>query len=178
MPNPYDLALRERAVKAYEAGTGAYVDVAALFDVGHRRIERWVAQWRATGSVAPRPKGGGWRCPIDLLVLRAVVREAPDATSAELCWAYNRRVTRGQRTTVTRFRRAMHREGFVLKKNGRGPVRSTGRTSTRNARRSWGGCVGSIRTASCSSMKRARTSRWDDRTRGSNVATNTWRRGR
>ncbi len=96
---------------------------------GHRTLERWVAQWRLRGSVAPRPKGGGWRCPIDLGVLRQVVAATPDATSAELCATCNRRVARLQRTTPTSFRRAMHREGYVLKKNGRGRVRSTARTS-------------------------------------------------
>jgi transposase len=136
MPNPYDVALRERAVKAYEAGHGAYRDVAAIFGLGHRTLEQWVALWRMSGAVAPRPKGGGWRCPIDLTVLHAVIGEAPDAMSAELCWAYNRRVKSGERTTPTSFRRAMHREGYVLKKNGRGRVRSIGRTSGRTARRS------------------------------------------
>jgi transposase len=136
MPNPYDVAFRERAVKAYESGDGGYRAVATIFGLGHRTLERWVALWRTTGVVAPRPKRGGWRCPIDLAVLHAVIRDAPDATSAELCWEYNRRVPRIQRTTPTSFRRAMHREGYVLKKKGHGRVRSIGRTSKRNARRS------------------------------------------
>jgi transposase len=66
MPNPYDVALRERTVKAYERGEGSYADLAALLNVDHWTLERWVARWRKTGSVAPRPKGGGWRCPIDM----------------------------------------------------------------------------------------------------------------
>jgi transposase len=136
MPNPYDMALRDRAVAAYERGEGSYADLAALFDLDRRTVQRWVARWRATGSAAPQPKGGGWRSPIAFPVLHAVIAEAPDATVAELCWQYNRRVTRAERTTETSFRRAMHREGFVLKKNGRGRRRSIGRTSARNARRS------------------------------------------
>ena len=47
MPNPYDMALRERAVAAYERGDGTYAHVAALFTVDHRTVERWVARWRA-----------------------------------------------------------------------------------------------------------------------------------
>jgi transposase len=135
MPNPYALALRERAVAAYERGEGTYAQLARLFDLDSRTLERWIARWRTTGSVAPHPKAGGWRCPIDLSVLRAVIAEAADATVAELCWEYNRRVPRAQRTTETSCRRAMRREGFVLKKNGRGPVRSIGPTSRRNAKR-------------------------------------------
>jgi len=132
MANAYDVVFRERAVAAYESGEGAYVEVAEVFGIGHRTLERWVMQWRTTGGVTPRPKGGGWRCPIEMTVLQAVVAERADGTSAELCRAYNRRVPRAQRTTPTSFRRAMHRAGFVLKKNGRGRARSTGRMSVRN----------------------------------------------
>jgi transposase len=134
MPNPYDVALRERAVAAYERGEGTYAEVAAMFLVDHRTLERWVARQRTTGSVAPQPKGGGWRCPIALPILHTVIAETPDATVAELCRAYNRRVPRAQQTTVTSCRRAMHREGYVLKKNGRGRARSIARTSKPNAR--------------------------------------------
>ena len=82
MPKPYDVAFRGRAVAAYEAGEGGYFALADLFGIGYRTLERWVAQYRATDSVAPRPRGGGWRCPIDLIVLHAVVRERPDGTVA------------------------------------------------------------------------------------------------
>jgi hypothetical protein len=84
----------------------------------------------------PRRKGGGWKSPIDAEVLTAVVREAPDSTVAELCWEYNRRVPVAQRTNERSFRRVMKRIGFVLKKNGRGRAKSTGRTWRRNAARS------------------------------------------
>ena len=136
MPNPYDLALRERAVTAYERGEGSYAQLAALFDVDHRTLERWVARWRDTQSVAPQPRGGGWPCPIDVTVLRAVVRDGPDATVIELCWEYNRRVTRARRTARSSFHRALRRAGFVLKKNGRARAKLTDRMSPRNARRS------------------------------------------
>ena len=136
MPNPYDLALRERAVTAYERGDGSYAHLAALFDVDHRTLERWVARWRDTHSVAPQPRGGGWPCPIDVTVLRAVVRDGPDATVTELCWEYNRRVPKARRTARSSFHRALRRAGFVLKKNARVQVKSTGRMSPRNARRS------------------------------------------
>jgi transposase-like protein len=71
-------------VCAYERGQGSYAALAVLFDLDNRTIERWVARWRATGAVAPYPRGGGWRCPIHLTVMRAVIADAPDATAAEL----------------------------------------------------------------------------------------------
>jgi transposase len=136
MPNPYDVALRERAVAAYESGEGSYAHLAAVFDLDHRTVERWVARWRQTGSVAPQPKGGGWRCPIDTTVLHAVIQASPDGTIDELCRAYNRRVRRAQQTSARSLRRAMGREGFVLKNNARARAKSTGRTSKRSAPRS------------------------------------------
>lgn len=136
MANPYDMALRARAVAAYEGGEGSYVELAAVFTLDPRTLERWVARLRATGSVAPRAKGGGWRCPIDLAELHAVVLARPDGTTTELCRAYNRRVRRAQQTTPTSFRRAMRRVGYVLKKNGRGRAKSIAQTSRRSAPRS------------------------------------------
>ncbi len=129
MSQSYDIVFRERAVAAYDAGEGGYHALARVFRIGYRTLQRWVAQERATGSVAPLPDAGGWRCPIDLTMLEAVVREGPDATVAELCWAYNRRVPRTARTTRTSFGRAMRRRGFVLKKNARGRASWTAQTS-------------------------------------------------
>jgi transposase len=136
MAEPYDVALRERAVAAYHAGEGGYHAVASIFRIGWRTLQRWVAKERQTGSVAPDPKRGGWQSPIDMALLETVVREAPDGTFAELCWEYNRRVPRARRTTPTSFGRAMHRAGFVLKKNARGRANATGRTWQRSGRRS------------------------------------------
>ena len=136
MAEPYDIVFRQRAVAAYNAGEGGYHRLAKVLGIAYRTLQRWVAQARSTGSVAPRPKAGGYACPIDLDMLKAIVREAPDATVAELTWEYNRRVSAPQRTNETSFRRAMRRVGFVLKKNARGRVRSTGQTWRPSARRS------------------------------------------
>jgi transposase len=132
MSQSYDVRFRERAVAAYHASEGGYEDLARVFGIGYRTLQRWVARERTTGSVAPRPNGGGWHSPIDMAMLEAVVREEPDATVAELCWAYNRRVRRAARTTRTSFGRAMRRADFVLKKNGRGRARWIVWTSPRN----------------------------------------------
>lgn len=136
MAEPYDMALRERAVAAYHAGEGGHHTIAARFRIGWRTLQRWVSKERETGSVAADPKRGGWQSPIDMEVLRRVVAEAPDSTLSELCWEYNRRVDRAQRSTSTSIGRALHRAGFVLKKNGRGQPKSTGRTWQPSGKRS------------------------------------------
>ena len=140
---------------AYEAGEGGYHELAALFRVGYRTLQRWVAQYRATESVAPRPRRGGWRSPIEVIVLHAVVRERPDGTSEELCREYNRRVGRAGRTSSAGFRRAISREGYVLKKNGGVRVNATDPTFSANARRSSGRSGASIPAAWSRSTRRA-----------------------
>jgi len=135
MPGPYEIAFRGRAVAAYEAGEGGYHELAAVFGLGYRTLQRWVAQYRATESLAPQPRGGGWRSPIDPVVLHAVVREDPDGTSEELCRAYNRRVARDERTSPASVRRALAREGYVVKKNGGVQVNATDPTFSASARR-------------------------------------------
>ena len=134
MAEPYDMAFRARAVRAYNAGEGGYHELARVFGIAFRTLQRWVAQYRATGGLEPQPKAGGVTSPIDVDLLKQVVRAAPDGTVGELCWEYNRRVPVGQRTNETSFRRTMRRIGFVHKKNVRGRVRSIVRTSPPSGR--------------------------------------------
>jgi len=155
MAKPYDVAFRGRAVAAYEAGEGGYHELANVFGIGYRTLQRWVAQYRATDSVAARPRGGGWQSPIDVVVLHAVVRERPDATGDEMCREYNRRVGRAERTTRSSFLRAMRRERYVLKKNGGVQVSATDPTFVRNGRRFVRGSARSIRNGSFPSTKPA-----------------------
>ena len=136
MPNPYPVALRERAVRAYERGEGSYETLADELAVSVSSLLRWVQQVRASGDVTPRPRGGGWRSPVDLAVLDQVIAERADATSAELCRAYNRRVARRARVSRSSIVRAIHRAGYVLKTNAPGRVRSIAPMSTPRAPRS------------------------------------------
>lgn len=120
MPTPLPIELRERAVEAYTRGEESQAVVAARFGLNPWTLMRWVARKRATGSVAPAPTGGGWVSPVDRTVLEAVVREQPDATTAVLARTYNARVRREAQVHRSSILRALHRLGFVFKKNGRG----------------------------------------------------------
>lgn len=57
------------------------------YKVSEPSVERWLARKRATGSCAPLPQAGG--VPRKLAaaeaVIRAAVKEQPDATLQELC---------------------------------------------------------------------------------------------
>jgi len=84
MPKPYTRDLRERVVRAVEAGASCH-EAAAAFEVSVSSAIRWVARFRQTGSVAAKPMGGKLS-PLDahkdwLLELIAV---EPDLTLEEI----------------------------------------------------------------------------------------------
>lgn len=139
MPNPYPIELRERAVRAYEIGDDAHTAVAERFGLNPWTLLRWIVRHRETGTVAPLAKGGGRASPVDVDVLETVVDETPDGTTDELTREYNRRVNRSRRVHRSSVLRALHRCGYVFKKNVRGPQSKSGPTSKRGARRSASG---------------------------------------
>ena len=135
----YDVEFRERVVAAHAAGEGGVHRLAALFGVGYRTVQRWLARQRETGSVAPAGGRGGWKSAVDPTLLTTLIRAAPDSTAAELRAAYNGRVPRGQRVSDWAIGRARQRLGFVCKKNGRAPAKWIAPTSRRSGRRSSAG---------------------------------------
>lgn len=136
MPNPYPIALRERAVRAYEDSTETYVEVAERFHLGVNTLLRWVQRTRATGDVAPRAKGGGWRSPVDWGLLERLVTAQPDRTLEELTRAYNREAAAAARVHRSSIIRALRSRGYVFKKNAVGRRSRIARASTPSARRS------------------------------------------
>src|SRR5687768_11376019 len=114
MPNPYPTALRERAVRAYEASTETYADVAARFSIGLNTLLRWVQRARATGDAAPFAKRGGWHSPVDIALLHRLIHEKPDRTTDELTRAYNREAAAGARVHRSSVLRALQRTGYVF----------------------------------------------------------------
>lgn len=120
MPNPYPVALRERAVRAYEDSTDTYVEVAEHFHIGVNTLLRWVQRARETGDVAPRAKGGGWRSPVDWALVERLVTAKPDRTLEELTRAYNREAATPARVHRSSIIRALRGRGYVFKKNAVG----------------------------------------------------------
>jgi transposase len=103
-------------------------EIAERFAIGHRTMQTLVARWRSMGTLEPTAKGGGNPSPVDLSVLEAVLRERPDAVTGELTLAYNSRVGRKRRVHRSSILRALRRQGYVFKKNVRGPQSKTGPT--------------------------------------------------
>ncbi len=90
----------------------------------------------------PVPKGGGWYSPVDIGLLHRLVRERPDRTTDEVTRAYNRVAAPEARVHRSSILRALHRSGFVFKKNDRGRRNWTGPRSRPSAARSDSGSGG------------------------------------
>ena len=83
----YSIDLRERVVTACDAGGATREQVAARFAVSVRWVRDLLRRRRETGSIAPRPRGGGRAPAFDAAAaerLRDAVRADSDATLAEL----------------------------------------------------------------------------------------------
>ena len=107
--------LRERIVRAVASGHPQQT-TARRFDVSPKTVQRLVAQYQHTGSIAPRPIPGMPRsidAEGDRLLQERMAAE-PDATVLENCawWAE----VSGQQVSEATMWRAMHRLGWTHKK--------------------------------------------------------------
>jgi transposase len=132
MPDAYPVELRERVVRAYEAGDGSYRVVAEQFALGEATVKRWVWMFQKRGNVTPRVKGGGTPSSISLDDIERLVARLRDPTANEITAEFNRPRRRRERVHVSSIKRALHRFGYVVKKSVDGRWRVCGRTSSRN----------------------------------------------
>lgn len=115
---PLSSDLRRRIIQVWQAEKERVPELAARFSVGTATVKRLIRRFRETGSVEPRPHGGGQRPKIPAEKLPRVQRllEAnPDWSVDELAVAYNRQ----EGTTVSRSTmvRTIARLGFTRKKS-------------------------------------------------------------
>jgi transposase len=130
MAKPYSQDLRERMVKAVEAG-GSRHEAARIFGVSPSCVIKIVRQWYATGDCRPRDFGGHKRYALadHEAEVRALVTAHPDLTITELWQKIKARGIKVGRSAVGRF--LQHLE-LTYKKNS---VRHR-TTKTRRAGRS------------------------------------------
>src|SRR6516225_23711 len=84
---PYSQDLRQRILDTVQRGEGSLRQIARRFLVSLSFVTRLLQLYRSTGSLEPRPHGGGNPAalgPEDLERLRELVRQQPDATLEEL----------------------------------------------------------------------------------------------
>src|SRR5947199_9100030 len=83
---PYSQDLRRRILETARHGDATVPQIAARFLVRVSFVTRLLQLHRTTGSVEPRPHGGGHPAvltPEDLERLRELIRDRPDATLEE-----------------------------------------------------------------------------------------------
>jgi transposase len=136
MAEAYPIELRERVVKAYESGDGSYAGVAVAFALGEATVKRWVWLSRETGELLPRPKGGGNFSTITQADVESMLQRLGDATAGELAVEFNRDRRGAARVHVSSMKRALHRCGYVVKKNAAGRWKLSVPMSSRSAKRS------------------------------------------
>jgi transposase len=125
MPAPISLDVRERVVKAYEAGYGTLPNVARLFGISRSCLAALLHQYRQTGFLAPKPHGGGHPAAYageTLEDLRQRVHRQPDATLEEL------RDQTGVACSLTAVHNTLKRLRLRLKKRHSTPASRSGRT--------------------------------------------------
>jgi transposase len=114
----YSTDLRQRVVAACDARDGTRQQIAARFCVSESWIRKLLRQRRDTGSIEPRPHGGGRPPAFDGPAadrLRQAVRDEDDATLEGLGRAAG--VTCSQAAVC----RALARLGLTRKKSRGGP---------------------------------------------------------
>ncbi len=122
--HPTPEQLREAIVRAFHEQGMSYEEIAELLGVGEATVSRVLRLHRETGSVTPRPRGGGNFSPIRGEVaneLSALVAERSDATGEELATELAQRI--GVKTSRSSVVRALHRLGFTRKKSPSSPKR-------------------------------------------------------
>ena len=110
----YSTDLRERVVAACDAGGATREQTAARFSVSVVWIRKLLRRRRETGSIDPKPRGGGRAPAFDAEAagrLRAAVRADDDATLEELAQAS------GVACCPSAVHRALARLGITRKKS-------------------------------------------------------------
>src|SRR3954447_7817079 len=110
---PYSQDLRQRVLDTVRRGEGSWRQIARRFLVSVSFVTRLLRTHRDTGSLEPKPHGGGHPAvltPEDLERLRALIRQQPDATLQEC------RQRLGVSCSTRTISRALGRLGLPRKK--------------------------------------------------------------
>lgn len=110
---PYSQDLRQRILDTIRRGDGSVRQIARRFLVSVSFVTRLVQLHRTTGSLEPRPHGGGNPAvlgPEDLERLRELIRQQPDATLEEC------RQRLGASCSTMTISRALRKLGLPRKK--------------------------------------------------------------
>lgn len=118
MPAALSIDLRQRIMAAYEAKEGSQRQLAERFKVSLSFIRDLSRRYRETGTVEPKPHGGGAVAKLgikQLPVVKALVMAQPDALLEELCERFAEKT--GVTMSVSTLQRAVCSLRLSVKKN-------------------------------------------------------------
>lgn len=118
MPAPLSVDLRQRVIAAYQAKEGSQRQLALRFKVSLSFIRDLSRHYRLTGTVEPKPHGGGAVAKLghaQLSIVRALVEAQPDALLTELCERLAKKT--GINVSVSTMQRAIQNLELSVKKN-------------------------------------------------------------
>ena len=117
MPAPLSIDLRQRILAAYEAKEGSQRQLAKRFKVSLSFIRDLMRHYRETGTLQPKPHGGGAVAKIGkehLPIIEALINAQPDALLSELCERFAQQT--GIEVSISTMQRAVGQLRFSVKK--------------------------------------------------------------
>jgi transposase len=118
MPAPLSVDLRQRILSAYQAKEGSQRQLAERFKVSLSFIRDLMRHHRETGTVQPKPRGGGAVAKLgkeQLPIVEALVKAQPDALLTELCDRFAEQT--GIEVSVSTMQRVVTHLQLSVKKN-------------------------------------------------------------
>lgn len=118
MPAPLSIDIRQRIIAAYEAKEGSQRQLAKRFKVSLSFIRDLMRHYRETGTVQPKPHGGGSVAKLgkeQLPIVEALVAAQPDALLKELCERLDKQT--GVEVSVSTMQQAVCKLKLSVKKN-------------------------------------------------------------
>ncbi len=117
MPAPVSVDLRQRIIAAYDAKEGSQRQWAERFKVSLSFIRDLRRHYRETGTVQPKPHGGGAVAKLgkeQLPIVEALVKAQPDALLEELCERFAKQT--GVEVSISTMQRAVCKLRLSVKK--------------------------------------------------------------
>ena len=118
---PHSADLRRRIVTLYERGEGSIRQLAKRFQVSPDSVRCLIKQYRASGSIAPKPYTGGPQPTLQAThheVLRELIETDNDATLAQL--AQRLAIRTGTQVSSSTISRTLSKLGITRKKKSQG----------------------------------------------------------
>ncbi|MFM7526968.1 MAG: transposase [Nodosilinea sp.] len=118
---PHSADLRRRIVTLYERGEGSIRQLAKRFQVSPDSVRCLIKQYRASGSISPKPYTGGPQPMLQAThheVLRELIETDNDATLAQL--AQRLAIRTGTHVSSSTISRTLSKLGITRKKKSQG----------------------------------------------------------